>query len=52
MTQAVLPGIGDALHSRFVERYEAGGLITPERSAAALLDHLRAGGSGEIWDVP
>lgn len=44
--------IGSALHERFVERYDAGELITPEQSAAALLAHLRARGSGQIWDVP
>jgi len=44
--------IGAALHQRFVGSYESGSLITPEQSAAALLDHLRAGGSGQIWDVP
>jgi NAD(P)-dependent dehydrogenase (short-subunit alcohol dehydrogenase family) len=44
--------IGTALHERFVTGYESGGLLTPEDSAAALLDHLDAGGSGQIWDVP
>lgn len=44
--------IGDALHARFVERHAAGELISPEQSATALLDHLRAGGTGRIWDVP
>jgi 3-oxoacyl-[acyl-carrier protein] reductase len=47
------PGeIGAGLHERFVSRFEAGELITPEASAAALLDHLRRGGNGQIWDVP
>jgi NAD(P)-dependent dehydrogenase (short-subunit alcohol dehydrogenase family) len=44
--------IGSALHTRFVDRFHAGELITPEQSAAALLAHLRAGGTGQIWDVP
>lgn len=44
--------IGPDLHDRFVSRFDAGELITPERSAAALLDHLRRGGNGQIWDVP
>jgi 3-oxoacyl-[acyl-carrier protein] reductase len=44
--------IGAGLHERFVSRFEAGELITPERSAQALLDHLRRGGNGQIWDVP
>jgi NAD(P)-dependent dehydrogenase (short-subunit alcohol dehydrogenase family) len=41
-----------ALHERFVTGYESGSLLTPEDSASALLDHLDAGGSGQIWDVP
>jgi 3-oxoacyl-[acyl-carrier protein] reductase len=44
--------IGSALHERFVGTYESGSLITPEASAAALLAHLRSGGTGQIWDVP
>jgi NAD(P)-dependent dehydrogenase (short-subunit alcohol dehydrogenase family) len=44
--------IGTALHERFVSGYESGSLLTPEDSAAALLDHLDAGGNGQIWDVP
>ncbi|HWH19547.1 MAG TPA: SDR family oxidoreductase [Solirubrobacterales bacterium] len=44
--------IGSALHERFVGTYESGSLITPEQSAAALVEHLRSGGNGEIWDVP
>ena len=44
--------IGRGLHERFVSGYESGDLLTPEDSAAALIDHLRAGGNGLIWDVP
>jgi NAD(P)-dependent dehydrogenase (short-subunit alcohol dehydrogenase family) len=44
--------IGSALHERFVSGYESGSLLTPEDSASALLDHLDAGGNGQIWDVP
>jgi hypothetical protein len=44
--------IGAALHERFVSGYESGSLLTPEDSASALLAHLDAGGSGQIWDVP
>jgi NAD(P)-dependent dehydrogenase (short-subunit alcohol dehydrogenase family) len=44
--------IGAALHQRFVTGYESGGLLRAEDSAAVLLGHLDAGGSGQIWDVP
>ena len=44
--------IGEALHERFVAMGESGDLLTPEASAKALVEHLRAGGNGEIWDVP
>lgn len=44
--------IGSALHDRFVTGYESGSLLTPEDSASALLDHLDAGGNGQIWDIP
>jgi NAD(P)-dependent dehydrogenase (short-subunit alcohol dehydrogenase family) len=43
--------IGAGLHERFVSGYESGALLTPEDSASALLAHLDAGGSGQIWDV-
>ncbi|HEX4753865.1 MAG TPA: SDR family NAD(P)-dependent oxidoreductase [Solirubrobacterales bacterium] len=43
--------IGAGLRERFVTGYESGMLLTPERSAEALLGHLDAGGSGQIWDV-
>jgi NAD(P)-dependent dehydrogenase (short-subunit alcohol dehydrogenase family) len=39
------------LHERFNRNYAEGTLITPERSAAALLAHLAGDGAGEIWDV-
>jgi len=42
--------IGSALHEKFVAGFEGGTLLTPEDSAAALLDHLRGGGNGQIWD--
>ncbi|MGH2936610.1 MAG: SDR family NAD(P)-dependent oxidoreductase [Solirubrobacterales bacterium] len=44
--------IGSALHGRFVTGYESGTLLTPQDSAAVLIEHLRAGGNGQIWDVP
>ncbi len=31
---------------------QSGTLITPERSANVLLEHLTADGNGEIWSVP
>jgi 3-oxoacyl-[acyl-carrier protein] reductase len=43
--------IGAALHERFIAMHESGSLTTPEQSASALLEHLRTGGSGQIWDV-
>jgi len=44
--------IGAALHEYFRANYESGTLLAPERSASVLLDHLRAGGNAQIWDVP
>jgi hypothetical protein len=44
--------IGAALHQRFVTMHQTGTLLTPERSASALLEHLRGDRNGEIWDVP
>ena len=44
--------IGAALHERFTAMHESGTLLTPERSASALLEHLRTGGTGQIWTVP
>jgi NAD(P)-dependent dehydrogenase (short-subunit alcohol dehydrogenase family) len=43
--------IGSALHERFVAMQKSGTLITPERSASVLLEHLAAAGNGEIWNV-
>jgi 3-oxoacyl-[acyl-carrier protein] reductase len=44
--------IGAALHEKFVSGHASGSLLTPEDSAAALIDHMKAGGNGRIWDVP
>jgi NAD(P)-dependent dehydrogenase (short-subunit alcohol dehydrogenase family) len=43
--------IGQALHDRFVETYAAGTLISPETSAASLLEHLASVETGRIWRV-
>jgi len=43
--------IGAALHTRFNQNFTEGALITPERSAAALIAHLAGDDSGSIWDV-
>lgn len=43
--------IGAALHERFVAMHDGGDLLTPEKSAQALLEQIRRGGSGEIWDA-
>jgi NAD(P)-dependent dehydrogenase (short-subunit alcohol dehydrogenase family) len=43
--------IGPALHERFTRSYAEGTLITPERSAAALVDRLPGDDNGQIWDV-
>jgi NAD(P)-dependent dehydrogenase (short-subunit alcohol dehydrogenase family) len=46
------PGrIGSGLHERFSKNFAEGTLITPERSAAALLARLGGGDTGAIWDV-
>jgi NAD(P)-dependent dehydrogenase (short-subunit alcohol dehydrogenase family) len=46
------PGrIGAGLHDRFNKNFADGVLITPERSAAALLAHLAGDDTGAIWDV-
>jgi NAD(P)-dependent dehydrogenase (short-subunit alcohol dehydrogenase family) len=46
------PGrIGAGLHERFNRNFADGALITPERSAAALLDRLGGDDTGAIWDV-
>jgi NAD(P)-dependent dehydrogenase (short-subunit alcohol dehydrogenase family) len=43
--------IGRTLHDRFVETYAAGTLISPETSAAFLLEHLASVETGQIWRV-
>ncbi|HWG11662.1 MAG TPA: SDR family NAD(P)-dependent oxidoreductase [Streptosporangiaceae bacterium] len=43
--------IGTGLHTRFNRTFTSGALITPERSAAALITHLGGDDSGSIWDV-
>ena len=43
--------IGTALHARFNQNFTGGTLITPERSATALIAHLSRDDSGSIWDV-
>lgn len=42
--------VGTALHARFVEMHQQG-LLAPRRSAEILLERLRAGGNGQIWDA-
>ena len=41
--------VGTALHDRFVNSFAQGTLITPERSARALLEHLSGDDTGQIW---
>jgi NAD(P)-dependent dehydrogenase (short-subunit alcohol dehydrogenase family) len=43
--------IGAAVHERFNQNFAEGTLITPERSAAALVAHLSGDDTGAIWDV-
>lgn len=43
--------IGTALHERFTANHAQGNLITPHKSAAALLSHLSTEDTGQIWDV-
>lgn len=43
--------IGAALHDQFTASHESGALITPKRSAAALLERLAGDETGQIWDV-
>jgi hypothetical protein len=43
--------IGTALHDRFTATHTQGNLITPHKSAAALLSHLSTEDTGQIWDV-
>jgi len=43
--------IGRDLHERFIAMHKSGTLLTPEQSASALLERLRTGGTGQIWNV-
>jgi NAD(P)-dependent dehydrogenase (short-subunit alcohol dehydrogenase family) len=43
--------IGAALHSRFVQTYQSGNLLTPEQSAASLLSRLTSDATGEVWSA-
>jgi NAD(P)-dependent dehydrogenase (short-subunit alcohol dehydrogenase family) len=43
--------IGTVLHERFMAMQQSGTLLTPQRSAGVLLEHLAADGNGEIWNV-
>lgn len=43
--------VGAALHERFTANHREGRLITPQRSAAALLERLGGTDTGMIWDV-
>ena len=43
--------IGTTLHTRFNQNFTEGTLITPERSASALIAHLGGDDSGSVWDV-
>jgi NAD(P)-dependent dehydrogenase (short-subunit alcohol dehydrogenase family) len=43
--------IGAGLHERFNRSFAEGSLITPERSATALLARLAGDDTGAIWDV-
>ncbi|MFF2385771.1 SDR family NAD(P)-dependent oxidoreductase [Streptomyces sp. NPDC058108] len=43
--------IGEELHRQFVAAHERGSLISPERSAAALLQHLAGRETGQVWTV-
>jgi NAD(P)-dependent dehydrogenase (short-subunit alcohol dehydrogenase family) len=43
--------IGHALHERFVATHASGELVSPETSAARLLDRLSTPATGQIWSV-
>ena len=43
--------IGRDLHERFIAMHKSATLLTPEQSASALLERLRTGGTGQIWNV-
>jgi hypothetical protein len=48
---ALVTGAGRDLHERFIAMHKSGTLLTPEQSASALLERLRTGGTGQIWNV-
>jgi 3-oxoacyl-[acyl-carrier protein] reductase len=43
--------IGTELRDRFANYHKQGTLLTPERSAAALLDRMKGEANGAIWDA-
>jgi NAD(P)-dependent dehydrogenase (short-subunit alcohol dehydrogenase family) len=43
--------IGAVMHERFNRNHADGALLTPERSAAALIAHLSGDDTGAIWDA-
>jgi NAD(P)-dependent dehydrogenase (short-subunit alcohol dehydrogenase family) len=43
--------VGQELHDRFVASKEGAKLITPEESAAGLLDRIEGDATGQIWSV-
>jgi NAD(P)-dependent dehydrogenase (short-subunit alcohol dehydrogenase family) len=43
--------IGTELRDRFASYHKQGTLLTPERSAAALLARMKGEANGEIWDA-
>jgi NAD(P)-dependent dehydrogenase (short-subunit alcohol dehydrogenase family) len=43
--------VGGGLVDRFAAAYQAGELITPAESAAALVSRLSSTATGQIWDV-
>jgi NAD(P)-dependent dehydrogenase (short-subunit alcohol dehydrogenase family) len=43
--------IGRALHERFIHMHAQGHLITPERSARALVPRLAGDATGQVWTV-
>jgi NAD(P)-dependent dehydrogenase (short-subunit alcohol dehydrogenase family) len=43
--------LGAGLHRRFVRMHAEGALTTPERSARALVAHLRSADNGRVWIV-
>ncbi|MEW2501277.1 SDR family oxidoreductase [Amycolatopsis sp. NPDC047767] len=45
-------GLAEPVRRGFADAYENGVLITPEASAAGLLDHLLGDDNGVTWDAP